>query len=135
MRYKSCSNTQIGKKHIYPSREKIKQRDCRCFSIPQLWCVLVEMVKPGRYWSCSFAHVVSFHLLYISWYSCFLLCFSYIILWQELQNPMSLKILFQVFEIDVISAWTIVWHVVSLQMLVSSVDQTMSGDSVLFLSL
>lgn len=47
---------------------------------------------------------------------------------------MSLKILFQVFEIDVISAWTVVWHVVSIQVLVYSVDQIMSGDSVPFLS-
>lgn len=93
------------------------------------------MVKPGRYWSYSFAHVDSFHLLYISWYSCFLLCFSNIILWQELPHPMSLKILFQVFEIDVINAWTIVWHVVSIQMLLYLVDQIVSVDSVLFLSL
>ena len=48
---------------------------------------------------------------------------------------MSLKILFQVFEIDVINAWTIVWHVVSIQMLLYLVDQIVSVDSVLFLSL
>lgn len=134
MKYKSYSNGQVGKKHIYPSREKIKQRDRRCFSILQLMMLQSRRSSPADIGPAHLPVLTSFHLLYISWYSCFLLCFSYIILWQELQHPMSLKILFQVFEIDVISAWTVVWHVVSIQVLVYSGDQIMSGDSVPFLS-
>lgn len=37
---------------------------------------------------------------------------------------MSWKVLFQVFEIDVINAWTVVWHVVSIQTFVDSVDRS-----------
>lgn len=48
---------------------------------------------------------------------------------------MSWKVLFQVFEIDVINAWTVVWHVVSIQTFVDSVDQVMFVDSILSFSL
>lgn len=92
-------------------------------------------VEPSSYRSCLFAHVDSCHLLCISWYSHFLLCFSYIIFYQGLLSSMSWKVLFQVFEIDVINAWTVVWHVVSIQTFVDSVDQVMFVDSILSFSL
>lgn len=64
--------------------------------------VLVTTVEAGRCWPCSFAHVDSYHLFCVPWCAHFLLCFSHTVFWQELLWSMSLKVLFQLFAIEVI---------------------------------